>query len=30
MAEGKRFIIGGFEFDTYYEYRAAQEDVKKI
>ncbi len=25
-----RFIIGGFEFDTYYEYRAAQEDVKKI
>ena len=31
MAEGKkRFIIGGFEFETYYEYRAAQEDVKKI
>ena len=30
MAENKRFIIGGFEFETYYEYRAAQEDVKKI
>ncbi|MBE5917381.1 MAG: class B sortase [Pseudobutyrivibrio ruminis] len=30
MAEKKRFIIGGFEFETYYEYRAAQEDVKKI
>ncbi len=30
MSEGKKFIIGGFEFDTYYEYRAAQEDVKKI
>lgn len=30
MSENKRFIIGGFEFDTYYEYRAAQEDVKKI
>ena len=30
MAEKKRFIIGGFEFDSHYEYRAAQEDVKKI
>ena len=30
MADKKRFIIGGFEFDTLYEYRAAQEDVKKI
>ena len=30
MAENKRFIIGGFEFETYYEYRAAQEDVRKI
>ncbi|MBQ8489008.1 MAG: class B sortase [Pseudobutyrivibrio sp.] len=30
MAEKKRFIIGGFEFETHYEYRAAQEDVKKI
>ena len=30
MSEKKRFIIGGFEFETYYEYRAAQEDVKKI
>ena len=30
MAEKKRFIIGGFEFDTNYEYRQAQEDVKKI
>ena len=30
MSEKKRFIIGGFEFDTHYEYRAAQEDVKKI
>ncbi len=29
MAENK-FIIGGYEFDTFYEYRAAQEDVKKI
>ncbi len=28
--EKKRFNIGGFEFETYYEYRAAQEDVKKI
>ena len=26
----KRYAIGGFEFDTLYEYRAAQEDVKKI
>lgn len=25
-----RFIIGGFEFETRYEYRAAQEDVRKI
>ena len=30
MSEKKRFIIGGFEFDSHYEYRAAQEDVKKI
>jgi len=30
MSDTKRFIIGGFEFDTYYEYRNAQEDVKKI
>lgn len=30
MAEKNRFTIGGFEFNTYYEYRAAQEDVKKI
>lgn len=30
MSEGKKFIIGGFEFETFYEYRAAQEDVKKI
>ena len=30
MAEKRRFIIGGFEFETHYEYRAAQEDVKKI
>ena len=30
MAEKKRFIIGGFEFENHYEYRAAQEDVKKI
>ena len=30
MSEKKRFIIGGFEFDNHYEYRAAQEDVKKI
>ena len=30
MGEGKRYSIGGFEFETYYEYRAAQEDVKKI
>ena len=30
MSEKKRFSIGGFEFETHYEYRAAQEDVKKI
>ncbi|QFJ55052.1 class B sortase [Pseudobutyrivibrio xylanivorans] len=30
MSGKNRFIIGGFEFETYYEYRAAQEDVKKI
>ena len=30
MSEDKKFIIGGFEFETFYEYRAAQEDVKKI
>ena len=30
MAENIRFIIGGFEFDSHYEYRQAQEDVKKI
>lgn len=30
MSDKKRFIIGGFEFETHYEYRAAQEDVKKI
>ncbi|SDB28129.1 sortase B [Pseudobutyrivibrio sp. YE44] len=30
MSEKKRFIIGGFEFETHYEYRAALEDVKKI
>ena len=29
MAE-KRYCIGGYEFETLYEYRAAQEDVKKI
>ncbi len=30
MAEEKRYVIGGFEFENYYEFRAAQEDVKKI
>ncbi len=30
MSKDKKFIIGGFEFETFYEYRAAQEDVKKI
>lgn len=30
MSERKKFIIGGFEFETYYEYRGAQEDVRKI
>jgi len=30
MSEKRKFIIGGFEFETIYEYRAAQEDVKKI
>lgn len=30
MAQDKKFIIGGFSFDTYAEYHAAQEDVKKI
>ena len=30
MSEKKRFIIGGFEFDNHYEYRAAQEVVQKI
>ncbi|MCR5416127.1 MAG: class B sortase [Pseudobutyrivibrio sp.] len=30
MSQNKNFIIGGFEFETFYEYRAAQEDVKKI
>ena len=30
MSKEKKFIIGGFEFETFYEYRAAQEDVKKI
>ena len=30
MADDKRFSIGGFEFETFYEYRAAREDVKKI
>ena len=30
MSDKKRFSIGGFEFETHYEYRAAQEDVKKI
>ncbi len=30
MSEKKRYSIGGFEFDTLSEYRAAQEDVKKI
>ncbi len=30
MADEKKFCIGGFEFDTFYEYRAAQEDVRKI
>jgi len=30
MSSEKKFIIGGFEFETFYEYRAAQEDVKKI
>ena len=30
MSEDKKFIIGGFEFENYYEYRAAQEDVQKI
>ncbi len=30
MAQDKKFIIGGFSFDTYAEYHAAQEDVQKI
>lgn len=30
MSEDKKFVIGGFEFENYYEYRAALEDVKKI
>ena len=30
MSEDKKFVIGGFEFENYYEYRAAQEDVRKI
>lgn len=30
MSEEKKFSIGGFEFENYYEYRAAQEDVQKI
>ena len=30
MSEEKRFSIGGYDFENYYEYRAAQEDVKKI
>lgn len=30
MSEDKRFVIGDFEFENYYEYRAALEDVKKI
>lgn len=30
MSEDKKFCIGGFEFENYYEYRAAQEDVQKI
>lgn len=30
MSEKNKFIIGGFEFETYYEYRGAQEDVRKI
>lgn len=30
MAEESRFAIGEFTFDNFYEYRAAQEDVKKI
>ncbi len=30
MSDKKRFSIGGFEFETHYEYRAALEDVKKI
>ncbi len=30
MSKDKKFCIGGYEFDNYYEYRAAQEDVQKI
>ncbi|MCF0129642.1 MAG: hypothetical protein HUJ70_13755, partial [Pseudobutyrivibrio sp.] len=30
MSEHNKFTIGGFVFDNYYEYRAAQEDVQKI
>ena len=30
MDQEKKFSIGGFEFETFYEYRAAQEDVQKI
>ncbi len=30
MAEENKFVIGGYTFDTYYEYRAALEDVQKI
>ena len=30
MSNDKKFTIGAFTFDNYYEYRAAQEDVQKI
>ena len=30
MSQDKKFCIGGYQFDNYYEYRAAQEDVQKI
>ena len=30
MSNDKKFTIGGFSFDNYYEYRASQEDVQKI
>ncbi|MCR4693734.1 MAG: class B sortase [Pseudobutyrivibrio sp.] len=30
MSDKKKFAIGGYEFDSFHEYKAAQEDVKKI